>query len=198
MGMGKARLNNPEHQSKTEEQHIAHVKERIKERFDLNISTEEYYELLDIAKTKARQLYRLNTQNSVKSIEFKGKEMLVVFGCAGNKRDLPSRIKTVLYPDAEYPVPDALIRQGIERKDFTKEIKDVANEIVAFAQDVMPGITPRELYTSPKYTGLHPAFKKMVKHISLGIKQVHPGTILSAACSIIIQKYDKDLVEDVE
>jgi len=36
--------------------------------------------------------------------------MLVVYGCGSENRELPARIKTVLYPDTEYPVPDELIR----------------------------------------------------------------------------------------
>jgi hypothetical protein len=192
------RLNNPTHQSKTEEEHIVHVKDRILERFDLNISTEEYYELLNLVKSNAKQLYRLNTHNSVKSIEFKGKKMLVVYGCGSENRELPSRIKTVLYPDAEYPVPGELLRQGVARKDFTQQIKDTVNEMVMFAQDIMPNVTPRELYTNPKYDKLHPAFKKTVKHISSGIKPVRLDTLLSVACSIVIQKYDKNIVDGTE
>jgi len=71
-------------------------------------------------------------------------------------------------------------------------------DIVLFSKTVMPTITPRELFTNPKYDNLHPGFKKIVKHLSVSPRPVELETILVMACRIVIQKYDKDLAEGIK
>ena len=194
------RLNKPNNLSKTEGEHIAHVIDRLKERFNIMASKEDYYELLELAQSEVITLYRINCSNTVKLLTFKEKEMLVIYGrkTGVNRMNLPARIKTVLFPDMKYTVPDELKKQGIDQENFTKQIADTIEEMNAFAKTIMPTITVRELFTNAKYNDLNPSFKGIVKHLSNNGKYpVRQNLVLRGAIRIVIEKYDKAIVEEL-
>jgi len=120
------RVNNPNGYFKPESEHIAHVKQRMKERFDLDITTEDYYEILRDAQVNHTRVYKINHDNSIWSLTYRGVNLWLLYGAKGRNvgfLELPARIKTVLRPFDQYVVP-ARLSHLYDHISFTAKINE--------------------------------------------------------------------------
>lgn len=183
----RPKSQNQDHKHKPIEEHIAHVIERIKERFDLDIDRSGYEKLLELSKG-SHSLYDINCSTCVKNVgKFMGKSIWVVYGrSAGSGRELPSRIKTVLYPEMEYSVPDK-IRHLVSREDFTIEVNLRRDKLLAFSKDVVPSITLKELFTEERFEHLSRAFRTVASKLHYG--KVDINSVYSISFEEAIDSY---------
>lgn len=130
------RLNNPKGNFKSEQQHINHFKARMLERFGLEVSTEEYYELVKRAAV-SRKVYSLASSNIIKEIEFKGKLMWVIYAPKIDWQDqiVPARLKTVFPRFEKYSVPNNLADK-FDTDTFTAAVKHIQYKVVVLAKEL--------------------------------------------------------------
>jgi hypothetical protein len=180
---------NPSNKHKTIDEHIVHVIERIKKRFDLDIDRSGYEKLLELSKSDgAHNLYDINASTCVKNIgNFMGKPMWVVYGrSAGSGRELPSRVKTVLYPDMKYSVPDK-IRHLVSREDFTTDVNSRRDTLLIFSKEVVPSVTLKELFTEPRFEYLSRAFRTVAS--KLHYKKADMNSVYKVSFDEAIESY---------
>jgi hypothetical protein len=138
----RRRLYNTDHNTKSEEDHIAHFKTKLKERFNIEITTDQYYEILKfvVANLKYNLVYKLNTNSSVNETIINDQRVWVIYGRPDNAKrltdvELHARLKTVLIPNTVYVVPPKLARK-YDHTSFTVKlnqtielVKKVSNQI---------------------------------------------------------------------
>ena len=184
------RLNNPTHNFKSELQHIEHTMQRLKDRHGIEISLDEYYNLLNLVQTKSDDLYRLNSSNSVKRVIFKGQEIWLIYGCGSSFRQthIPARIKTILQESfTSYPVPD---KYGMEIKGerLANDVRSIIAEIKRFRTNVMPYITKKELFVEPDFDYLDKVFKSVSEKLYHG--KLTENDLYRGAFKIAFNQYD--------
>lgn len=124
------RINNPRGLVKPMEEHIAHFKKRLKERFNIEITTEEYDELVGSI-AYAKNIYHLNSSNIVYSLMIKGVEVWVIYAKTNDK--LPSRLKTAMVPFKNLLVPDCLAHK-YNNMMFTQRVGELIVEITEISK----------------------------------------------------------------
>lgn len=119
------RRDNPHGLTKSEGEHIAHFKLRLKERFGINLTTSEYYELLKKAH-KFKSLYNLSVHTSLREGTIKGKRVWVLYASKDNRRniDLPARFKTALIPDIGHFIVPKELSYHYDHEQFTCRINE--------------------------------------------------------------------------
>lgn len=176
---------NPFNRHKVQSEHIQHVIERLVERFGIEANESSYFELLELSKA-SEKLYNLNSNNSVRDVgKFCGKDMWVIFGKSSG--ELPSRVKTVLYPEMECPVPDS-IREFVSRQDFTTQVNIKINDIMEFSRTVVPTVTKKELFTDAKFEHLSRAFITVATKLHAG--KIERSGVYRLAVSETIEMYE--------
>ncbi len=153
------RRNNPTHRSKSESEHIVHFIMRLKERFDIECSVNQYYDLISNI-GDAKILYKINSSNGVYEITFNNKTLWVIYGCKSG--ELPARLKTALIPYKLFPVPDVLSDE-YDTESFTLKVKHLALDCVQLSNNI--NLDDRKtFFTDTKYgNGL--------KHVILLVKK---------------------------
>jgi hypothetical protein len=122
------RRNNPKGLVKPMEEHIELFKKRLIEKFNIEITTDEYFELVaNIG--QAKHIYHLNTQTGIYSMFIKGVEVWVVYGIATDR--IEARLKTALTPYKRYLVPDEFDDEYTS-DEFTLKV----NETVEYFKEV--------------------------------------------------------------
>lgn len=137
----KARMNNPNHSFKSEQDHIDHFKLRIKERFNIDLTTEQYYELLDRIKSHSTNgvVYKLTINSHIIEMIIEDKLVWVIYGKQSldkqTNNEIPARLKTALVPYQTYLVPAALANK-YNHTSFTEKINNTINKIVNVAETI--------------------------------------------------------------
>jgi len=124
---------NPKSYVKCEAEHIAHFKLRLKERFNIEIDTEQYYRILANLKKEGVRIYGINCGNAIYSVTIYGKEVWIIYGKKNDK--IADRLKTALLPFKGYIVPDKLSRR-MNHTMFSSLIKDQIEEFKALSKEL--------------------------------------------------------------
>ncbi len=128
-----ARNNNPQNRFKPFKYHREHFITRLKERFEIEITEEEYANLVDhIGSGEPKKIYSINEGNTVYSMIINGKEVWVLYGRKGNK--LPARLKTAMLPH-RFLVPDC-VSHLFNHETFTNEVIASINSIKKLSEDI--------------------------------------------------------------
>jgi hypothetical protein len=189
------RLFNPNHRNKTELEHIEHTMERMKKRYDIDLTIDQYYDFLELVQKKGKVLYQLNNSCSVTYVKFLKKNVWVIYGkksssCISRHRDLPARIKTALSVGKEYkrfPLPDKLKRAGFSEERFYKDTKKIRIDFRKFVKNVLPTVTPKDLFNQPEYAHLDNRFKSIGLKVFFG--KVNKYDVHKLAFSLVIDRY---------
>lgn len=138
----RSRVNNRDLNTKSEEEHIAHFKLRMKERFDIDLTTDQYYEILKQVRenTKFNLVYKLNGNSSINEAIVEGKLVWVVYGRPEKKRldhesELKPRLKTVLFPHHIYLVPPQLANR-YDHQRFTEKVNKTIEQIIRVSNQI--------------------------------------------------------------
>lgn len=99
------RINNVQGKVKPMEEHVAHFKRRLKERFGIEITTKEYYDYVGQIKD-SYLIYKSNSSTGLYQMEIKGVTVWVLYGKSDER--IPARLKTALIPFKGIVVPDVL------------------------------------------------------------------------------------------
>lgn len=126
------RMNNPQGLVKSMDEHIAHFKQRLQERFNIDLTTEEYYDLVhNIA--NAKYIYPLNSANGVYAMTIRGQVVWVIYG--RNQDKIPSRLKTAMIPYKGLVVPNRLAHK-YNNISFTTRVGEIMNEVVEISKTI--------------------------------------------------------------
>ena len=128
------RLNNPKNDHKPESDHISHVQKRFKQRFNIDITVPEYYELLQASMKHHTYLYDLSSATTIWEINYKGKLIWILYATKC-REELPARIKTVLIPFSGYPAPNAF-SSVYDHRTFTQAIEDTMQEMIDLSAEL--------------------------------------------------------------
>jgi hypothetical protein len=189
------RLNNPFNLYKSEAKHIEHTMLRLKERHNLEITLDEYYELLKLVQKTGDPLYRLNSSNSVVRVWFKDQLIWLIYASGSDFKNtrIPARIKTILHKNfVGYPVPT---RFGMEISGETlaEDVRKIIEEIKIFSHTIFPKITKKELYTLPEYDHLSKIFKTLSGKFHDG--KLDENDLYRGAFKIIFEKYENRSIQ---
>lgn len=138
----KKRLNNPLNEFKSEEEHIAHFKLRFNERFGVELSTEQYYEILNRVINSDFNLvvYKPSRMTMIVEMVIEGHLTWVFYGKKGISKEskeviVPARLKTVLIPYTKYIVPVEL-KHKYDHTTFTEVVNIQIEKVKKFARQI--------------------------------------------------------------
>jgi len=116
-------------------EHIEHFKQRLKERFDIEFTTNDYNALLSklVHNTHPYHLYKVNCGTSLIRVEIQGKPVWIIY--SGKRNDLPARLKTALIPFKGYIVPDCL-SDYFDHKTFSVAINETIEYFIKLAESL--------------------------------------------------------------
>lgn len=120
----------------TVDYHFPHFRDRLKERYNLDISLEEY---LALNEEPVLPIYYISCQNKIGTVSFKGVELVVI------KYMNPKVLKTVLLKDREYPMPKIIKEAGFTKEQFHAGLKAVIKEIED-VKEIFLTKTAKEIY----------------------------------------------------
>lgn len=171
------RRNNPHGLVKPMEEHIELFKRRLVEKFGIEITTKEYYDLVaNIA--RAKSVYRLNTQTGIYSMMIKGVEVWVIYGIASER--IPARLKTAMVPYQRLLVPDEFA-DDYTCEEFTAKV----NEFIEYVKNVS---TELDLNNKKEFF-MRTDISRFIKSAACKFKE-HPDTtkltLLSMAVKYLI------------
>lgn len=155
------RINNPRNKHKPELAHIAHTQERMLERFGINLSIDDYYNLITHSQETHKNVYSLNNCTVIWEITYREKLMWIVY--TGKDKVLPARIKTVLHPYEQYLTPDVLYKI-YDHQTYTVAIREAIEKMVELS---------KELDLNDKKTFFIKPYHKSLKDGALRFKQGH-------------------------
>lgn len=123
------RRENPHGLTKSEAEHIAHFKLRLKERFDIHLTDKQYYEMLKKPQ-KFKCLYHLSVHTTLREGTINGKKVWVLYASKDHRRgvDLPARFKTALLPDTGFYIVPKDLSYIYDHEQFTAKL----NETIAY------------------------------------------------------------------
>lgn len=104
-----------------------HFKMRLIERYDIDITKEEYIEL---CKKDIDILYRLSSNKRIGFLKIKEKKVMVI-RC--NKEKV---LNTALLEGGELPIPAAYKREGITREKFNSDLKKALEKIETLKEEM--------------------------------------------------------------
>lgn len=154
------RIHNPNSEVKSMDEHIAHFKQRLLERFNIELTTEEYYKLVNTIAT-ARHIYQLTASNGVHSMQIKGVEVWVIYGKALDR--IPARLKTALIPYKGLVVPNRLAHK-YDNVTFTKRVGDLIQHIFEISKTI-------DLNDTKTFFLGHPELPTPIKSMALSYKR---------------------------
>lgn len=163
------RINNPNNEFKSEEEHMAHFKLRFKERFDVELTTEQYYTILDraINSTNGKLVYKPSRTSSIIEMIIEGHLTWVLYGKKGVNKELniviPARLKTVMIPYTTYIVPVDLSKK-YNHTTFTDVVNETINKIKKSAAQINPSKQNPYKILSGLSPMLRPVAKKIFKN----------------------------------
>lgn len=143
------RYDNPLNRSRTEGEHIIHFTQRLKERFNIDLTLDQYYELLkETTKHSSNHIYSINSSSGIYEVSINDVTIWVIYGNKSN--DMPARLKTALIPYKMLITPDC-VSHKYDHVEFTAEVNRVIEEMVKLSTEInlenkkeffMRGISP--------------------------------------------------------
>lgn len=138
----RKRIKNRDLNSKSETDHITHFITRMKERFNIDLTVEQYYEMLKdvIRNAKTNLVYKLNANSSINETTINGKLVWVIYGRPEKKKfdnetELVARLKTALIPHMVYIVPPRLA-QKYDHNQFTEKVISTIAKIKSISDQI--------------------------------------------------------------
>lgn len=100
--------------------YFPHFQQRLKERYNLDITLDEYHEL---NAQELKIMYKLSANNKLGTLEFKGIEIIVI------KYRQPTLLKTALTSKQLMPAPLEAKKRGITRHMFHEDLEILSKEV---------------------------------------------------------------------
>lgn len=172
--------------------------QRMLERYGIELTLDQYYQLVKLAQKESCTLYSLNSANSVKVVEFSGKRIWLIYGCSSQYKNtyIPGRIKTILVCDwSKFPVPDKFARLNVDGTTLANDVREILGRAKEFAFHTIPYITPKQLFTEARFDDLNKCFKTL----ALKWEKMTPEVRLRLAFKYVFDDYEsryKNLLMD--
>ena len=129
---------------KSYEETREHFVQRLKERYDMDLTNDEYNKLVS-RDFLYQNIYKVNGLTLVIWAKIKNKHVLCIYKKKENRDFLggeykgvkmPSRLVTCLKINDKMPVPFSLIREGFDKEKFEKEVNNVITQVVELSKEI--------------------------------------------------------------